>query len=295
MFASVGFVPLSYLSSRGIPVETWNAWHTLLVKRQVEYGKATDFGDEIWDRTTPAEAFENAFLNSVMDHAFICSQEGTTLSFDMATVRREQFNFFVRNSHIGLLREALGRTIDVPPDFMARYRVFADFQELQREARQDRLTIADAAVESLYTLTHRHLPFFYERISYTIDLGSFDFWAGLHLPDAYDYSTITGSLRPFVGWSLCVERSFFEGDWLPKLTAFVEGEAQPIGFTDPFPSVPQGGRPSDRRDATGKAYALLYPDGHGTQSWLSVLRRVNSHTGLDVSLATLKRAAGRVD
>lgn len=49
------------------------------------------------------------------------------------------------------------------------------------------------------------------------------------------------------------------------------------------------GRPPVIKDQTREAFAQLYPDGRGNDSWLHALREVNKITGLSASLDTLKR------
>jgi hypothetical protein len=292
MFAAPGYVPLSWLMSRGVPADTYNAWYDLYTKRLEEAGVIYNLKD-VWSISTPAAAYENSFLNSVTDHTYLCSPSGATLAFDMATVRREEFGYFLHHSSHHALTKELGAELKVPDEILDKYRTFADYELMKREAAEEGLSMREAAEIPRYAYTHRHLSLFYERITYTIDLGAFDYWASLLGPSraVSAYLPLVERLRQFAGWSICVTTEYAEGDWLSNLTEHVESSNAPWEGADAGLIAPStGGRPRDRRDATGRAYELLYPDGHGTETWGAVLRKVCKYTGVDVSEITLKRA-----
>lgn len=91
-------------------------------------------------------------------------------------------------------------------------------------------------------------------------------------------TAIRNAFHCFNGWSL----AFLDSDF-PK-----RPELKQI-CGDQTVAQSAGGRPR-KQEELKQAYASIYPDGHGTVDWKTVLRQVEKVAGLQSSISTLKRA-----
>ncbi|PBB96428.1 hypothetical protein [Mesorhizobium sp. WSM3862] len=286
MFAKEGFTPLSILRGR-IPPRVSEALlrDTIDLLFFAAWGRARNF--DLLLRLSPASVHENAFLKTFYDNAYAVSPRGEVMSIDMRSI--------VETFRLGgvLAHDVSKRSGDVPEDLKKSYRLCgATFKEIDEVFRSSRTGInhptskgvfADIFSQFRLCTTFLNMPVFFERGGMTICFDAYDYGRSLDLPSSVGVAGLVKMLRPFEGWSLCTTDVFVKEEWPERLKSAVAG----IEIGEENRKV---GRPADKVMDTAKAYAELYPAGHGEEAWLKVLRRVNEKTGRSVSVDTLKRA-----
>ncbi|WP_299351567.1 hypothetical protein [uncultured Shimia sp.] len=286
MFAPVGFVPFSHIFSE-IPESAYKTATELcdkVIKDVEEFSYPTP--KKVFSTISPADYVEARLFEHFDQKTWICSPSGQMMHLDLRSISSQ-------SKFSGLQLSGLMRTLEptqIPKTFVSKYRLLdwptdEFWSEFENEKANPNFLQPWKFAETL-GMAHRYheMPLFYERQGYTICFESYDFVMSYDYVDIEDLNGIVEVLRPFEGWSLCVKAGDAEDQFLAIWRDFA--------IDDKFATT--GGRPANKRLATIEAYRLLYPDGHGSDPWLVVLRQVNKSTGLSVSVDTLRRAVTEI-
>ncbi len=285
MFAPEGYLPISQLV-RMVPNGACDAAFSR-IEEGYFVGQEVRVRQYAFDIGTPEDFVEHNLFQYISSDCRICSPGGDLLRIDLRPTLLEVEMFLVDIS----LFLAEGEFHFAPHQY-------ADF-ELLKATWDDLVEASDGAcnaaeITSLkfpcdnvgyYGGLHREVPLFFERKGYTISLDAFDALRPHNVGEMEELDGAMDRLRPFTGWAMCVPESTLGPRWDQAWQRFFE-EMRNVAIVSPETV----GRPPDKRIATARAYASLYPEGHGSEAWLRVLRRVNEMSGHDVSVDTLRRA-----
>lgn len=288
MFAPDGYVPLSALERR-VPVpliEAADEKHKETY-REVEATSRSN-GPRFFAKWSPQDSLERSILRSVQDHAFAASAQGSIVKLDLSSLLNAVDFWEFSTADLDRLEKEYGGIGERPPHFRYVFKLpDITMEELASEYEEyakhngDKYFI-DFTDEAHFRYCNNHIPFFYERIGYTISLQSYDFFRRFDFVEMPEFVEVARIMRQFEGWSLCVPESYISSGWTERLRSELR-----LQEVRPSNSI---GRPGFLRDETLAAYLAIYPSGNHPGMWGEALREVNRKTGLNVSVDTLKRA-----
>lgn len=304
MFAPAGYVSLAALY-RDYPKAAKAAfiYDLALMYRSIERHYA-ERGNHftLFENVSIADIFEKSFfLKLLADNGWIylASPTGQVVNIELSSLFSQDFH---PASMLSIYDETRPKITmgDLPRHFRWTY-LLSDLTNVALQAsleeRKDWRSTMEGTLKfyesNRLTTCHRTIPFFHERVGFTVNLDGYEIARRTYPEDADELFTTANTLRPFVGWSMCCPETVATTEWLEKVNAYrdevVASNAESTGDSAAQRVI---GRPATLRESAARAYLELFPEGHGALSWKEALQRVNAHAGIEASVFTLQRAAG---
>jgi hypothetical protein len=243
------------------------------------------------------DMIEAVFLRSLIGHTFLAGPQGQILRLDTYPL----ISSGTANDG-GKLEQLIWAECELPAHFQLLYDLmFVDpyepiegYSRFLDEAPKEPKTDPDARRRSAFLrrmywrFGHLTVPWWYERKSYRVTLEGFDYFSGSQFCDGIESYPEMSSLKPFIGWALCVKDDIIKDVWPKQLDYYLGWTAE---FMTPKSSGSQKllGRPGKIQPAA-EAYSLHYPNGHAGLTWKELAAALATKADIDASEDTLRKA-----